>query len=119
MSETATRTVIREIPAPGAETSARVRELSPRFPWLTLIVFAVGLALYFGTLLHVPSIPVMAMAISLLIIGIVLFIAAGLNRYAAMAASKIESDSELDRSFEEPIVESAQSDNRPEHVAVD
>ncbi|MBD3297183.1 MAG: hypothetical protein GF341_00875 [candidate division Zixibacteria bacterium] len=116
MSETVTRTVVRKIPIPGVESSAQVPEVSPRFPWLTVVIFAVGFALYFGTLLHVPSIPIMAMAISLLIIGVVLFIAAGLDRYEATAPTDVESSGKLDQVFEEPIVESPHQADRPEHV---
>lgn len=116
MSQTVTRTVVREIPAPGADSSTQVPEVSPRFPWLTIIVFAVGFVLYFGTLIHIPSILVMAMAISLLIIGILLFVAVGLKRYEATAAPDVESSGELDHVFEERNVDSAQPDDRPEHV---
>jgi hypothetical protein len=80
MAYPADRVTIHHIPPPATDKTPTVPGVVPRVHWLSAVLFLVGFAVYFGTLMYSNSAAGIAAAICLFVLGIVVYVASALHQ---------------------------------------
>lgn len=92
MTNLPNRTVVREIPAPIPDWPERPAQTVSRVPWLSALTFATGLVTYFWVLIYTYSVTGIAVAIFLIVLSMIFYVAWALNRLEELPRTVLSAD---------------------------